>query len=228
MDWLQFFRYPVQQVAPGHAQLPYVPPPLLFSRQFTQCALTLFGSRLSRYPHDLPPYLCHRRYADSGPLDDSSRWPKDCQDDRSRLPASRRPHWCLLQLEFDLRQPDLSLPLRCLHSDAQGHHPRRRLDFRLGSGCVFAKPETVPQRLRYCRRCHHCVDGRNPLRRYWCHLPDCRCHLRGSPTYHGPETLELCRLQDGPSGFSLLLRPHLRRHERCGCADLGVPQGLHG
>lgn len=59
---------------------------------------------------------------DTAPREDdhSSRWPKDCEDDRSRLPSRDSAHRFLLQLEFDLWKSGLFI-LECIfYPDAQG------------------------------------------------------------------------------------------------------------
>lgn len=55
-----------------------------------------------------------------------------------------------------------------------------------------------------------------------------RNRLRGHSAYHGPKAPELCRIQDGSDGITLLLCSSLRHNQRRHHYDRGSPKDDDG
>ena len=85
--------------------------------------------------------LCHVNDTDPSSHNHTPRWPEDGKDDGSIIPQGHRTYRPILQPEFDLRQPHVSLPQRRLYPDAQGEGSRHGLGVYM---LTWARQATMP------------------------------------------------------------------------------------
>lgn len=67
-------------------------------------------------------HFCNNHDPDTCSNNETPRRAEEDQDERAVIRASYSSNRIVLQLELDLRELDISLSKRCIHSDAQGKY----------------------------------------------------------------------------------------------------------
>lgn len=96
---------------------------------------------------------------------------------------------------------------------SEGYNAGRSSLDDMGHGGCTSEYEDAGQCLLHRDRRRHRILRRNPVQPDWILIPGGWHHLRGHAPRPRPTPPQLGRVQDGPTGFPLLLCASLRRHE---------------